>query len=223
MTSVYYTFCKKLSNYEYTRAISLLPIMMQRRARRYHRWQDSHAYLYGKLLLKYGLRQLGKDDSLMTMRKSKQGKPYFEDDSLSFNISHSGEYIVCAISHCHYKTIGIDIEEMKPVVFTDFDSVWSPQEKKEINSIEKFYRFWTRKEAIVKADGRGLSIPLKTIDTTKLTVVVNNNTYYLSELEIDRKYSTHVATLGKVEKNNPINCVFITAYALCDIYDSEML
>ena len=223
MTTVYYTFCKRLSEYEYIKAVSLLPGEMQHRASRYRRWQDAHSYLYGKLLLKYGLRQMGRDDSLLTMKKGTHGKPYFDDDSFSFNISHSGEYIVCVISDFQNKAIGIDIEEMKPLVFTNFDSIWSPQEKKEIKNLEKFYTFWTRKEAIIKADGRGMGIPLDTIDTTKLTVAVDNHTYYLNELEIDEKYSTHVATLAKIEKSNPISCRFIAPFVLCNDRNSDLV
>ena len=85
---------------------------MQQILRKYRRWQDAHAYLYGKLLLKEAISQLGFDHSLEFMQKTKYGKPYFKNNDFGFNISHSGEYIVCVISTDEKQNLGIDIEEI---------------------------------------------------------------------------------------------------------------
>lgn len=205
MTTIYYTLCKQLPQTEYEKSVSLLPEIMQQRIGKYRRWQDAHSYLYGRLLLKEGMLRLGYNISLESMKRTKYGKPYFTDNSFTFNISHSGEYVVCVISTDEQEHLGIDIEKMKPIVFDDLSGVWSLQEKKEINSIKKFYACWTRKEAIVKADGRGLRIPLDTIDATNLSVKLGDDQYYLLKVEIDEKYMLHIASLTKIETANTVN------------------
>jgi len=209
MTRTFYTSCKQLPAAEYKKAVSLLPNRMQARMAKYRRWQDAHAYLYGKLLLKHGMHLLGFNIPLEQMNVTKYGKPYFPDSSFSFNISHSEEYIVCVISSDEKEHLGIDIEKIKPLEWKIFDSVWSPQEKKKLDGIMKFYTYWTRKEAIIKADGRGMQIPLNIIDTTGLTVQLDGDNYYLSKVNIDQEYIMHVASLNRIEKTDPINCLLI--------------
>lgn len=211
MTTIYYTFCEKLPKIEFEKAVSLLPNSMQQRLGKFRRWQDAHAYLYGRLLLKYGMLELGYNDSLELMEQTKYGKPYFPFDSFSFNISHSEDYVVCVISNDEKEQIGIDIEKIKPIILDHFTSVLSPQENKKITSYEDFYKFWTRKEAVVKADGRGLQIPLNKVDASKLIVKLDNDLYYLSKVDIDKNYEVHIASLTKIEKTNSVNCLLVPA------------
>src|SRR5690606_12742802 len=87
MTTIYYTLCKQLPQTEYKKLVSLLPEIMQQRIGEYRRWQDAHSYLYGRLLFKEGMLRLGYNISLESMKKTKYGKPYFTDNSFTFNIS----------------------------------------------------------------------------------------------------------------------------------------
>ena len=99
------------------------------------------------------------------------GKPALSPPSkLQFNISHSDALATYAFTRdCG---IGIDVERLRPVEeieaiaaehFTDseFANLISlPPAKRP----EAFLRCWTRKEACIKATGRGLSEPLKTLE-----------------------------------------------------------
>jgi len=207
MTTIYYTFCERLPETQFNKAVALLPIPMQERLRNYRRWQDAHAYLYGRLLLKHGMLQLGYDDSLELMEKTKYGKPYFPFDSFSFNISHSEDYVVCVISTDEKKQIGIDIEKIKPIILDYFNSVLSAQEKIDIKTYDQFYKIWTRKEAVIKADGRGMQIPLNRVDASKLIVNLEEDIYYLSKVGINKSYEVHIASLTKIKKTNTVNCL----------------
>jgi 4'-phosphopantetheinyl transferase len=85
---------------------------------------------------------------------------------LRFNLSHTKELSVLAI--CLDAEVGIDVEAVRPM--DDWrDIAQSHFSRSEIAALEKtepadqqnaFFRCWTRKEAFIKAHGRGLSMPL---------------------------------------------------------------
>jgi hypothetical protein len=74
-------------------------------------------YLLWKLLL-----QLDKTDvDNLNIGKTDNGKIFFPDKNLHFNISHSGDMVVCALSDD--SPMGIDIEHMLHVSFADFRNI----------------------------------------------------------------------------------------------------
>ena len=101
-------------------------------------------------------------------------------DGIYFNISHSGEYVLCAVS----KTpVGCDLEKAENAPFEISDSVFLPSERKYINegqNIEdktrRFFRLWTMKESYIKMTGEGLIASLQSIeiDPEKLTIIRNS-------------------------------------------------
>jgi 4'-phosphopantetheinyl transferase len=98
------------------------------------------------------------------IRYRSKGKPYTADDtSLYFNNSNSGKLCVYAISRAG--DVGIDIEEVRPLSDIDFliDNNFTEKEKHYINKnnknrIERFFQFWTIKEAYLKAIGEGMRL-----------------------------------------------------------------
>ncbi|WP_395375874.1 4'-phosphopantetheinyl transferase family protein [Marinicella sp. W31] len=111
----------------------------------------------------------------ISFRYTEYDKPVLrtpENNTIQFNVSHSGDYGLIAISRC--SPLGIDIEEMK----TDLDlmemaqQVFSGSEYQQLiqlpeaKRIQAFYNGWTRKEAYIKGDGKGLSIPLKSFNVS---------------------------------------------------------
>lgn len=97
------------------------------------------------------------------------GKPFLMDYPLNFNLSHAGNWIVCAIDET---PIGIDIEEMKQIdlniakrFFSNIEWMKLVQEPEE-DKLDYFYNLWTLKESYIKNVGLGLSIPLHLISFT---------------------------------------------------------
>lgn len=102
---------------------------------------------------------------------NKYGKPFIsnpEFKSLQFNLSHTQGMIVCAVSQNN--TIGVDVEGSRPLKYLKQMSQrnYTEKENEDIFSLtcpeaqlQRFYTYWTLKEALVKALGCGLSIPLK--------------------------------------------------------------
>jgi 4'-phosphopantetheinyl transferase len=104
----------------------------------------------------------------LRIAKTSHGKPYLVDyTELAFNLSHTSNVMVLAIAkQCQ---LGVDIEQCKPrgnladlvaKCFSDAEaSYW--QQLNADQQHRQFYQFWTRKEALVKATGLGISLGLK--------------------------------------------------------------
>lgn len=98
------------------------------------------------------------------------GKPYVAkpETSLRFNLSHSDALAGVAISHGI--AVGIDIERIKPLDGTGLEEALSRREQDALAALggierrDAFYRCWTRKEALLKAHGQGLGVPLDSFD-----------------------------------------------------------
>lgn len=164
------------------------------KARKYRRWQDAQAFLCGRYLLMQGLRQYGYAEySLVDINYTEYNRPYMAFP-LDFNISHSGDYILCAFSD---HKVGIDIEAIKPIEMTDFTYCFSADELRKINQApdkyEAFFKHWAIKEAVIKADGRGLNIPLQTIIISD-KIVIDGITWFIHKIEIDPAYQSYLAT-----------------------------
>ena len=131
------------------------------------------AEIRDRYIISHGiLRQLlaervNKSPADLRIDKAEFGKPFLPDTpELSFNMSHSGDILAIAISSkCQ---LGIDVECYKP------RDTWEGLVKKCFASEEAdfwyrldnsersraFYQFWVKKEAFVKAVGKGITLGL---------------------------------------------------------------
>lgn len=94
-------------------------------------------------------------------RTAHSGKPaVVQPIPYRFNISHSGRSVAMAVAGAE---VGVDIERRRSVPHMDAlaESVFHPEERRWLRrqpSVETgFFRLWTRKEALLKAAGVGLS------------------------------------------------------------------
>lgn len=105
-----------------------------------------------------------------------QGKPRVDASSLptlEFNLSHSEDLIVCAIA---LQPIGIDVEFLKEVPYRDqlIQRYFSLQEQSRLNALpteakhQAFFKYWTGKEAMLKAAGLGI-FDLKKVELNPMT------------------------------------------------------
>jgi 4'-phosphopantetheinyl transferase len=113
--------------------LNTLPVEMKIKASGFSRWEDAQAYLMGKFLLKRALADFNLRSNLNDVKYTRHGRPYLEN-IFDFNISHSGRYVVCAI--CTYGRVGIDIEEVKPVLIHEFRPQFVDEEWKSIINAE---------------------------------------------------------------------------------------
>lgn len=109
----------------------------------------------------------------LQFRATSYGKPYLAPtdgmEPLAFNLSHAGDFALCAVGH--QRAIGIDIERLRPIpeAMQIAEQFFAGCEQRYLASlspvqqIEAFFDFWTCKEAFLKARGDGLLHPLDKI------------------------------------------------------------
>lgn len=142
----------------------------------------------------------------LRIERSECGKPFLLDfEQWQFNVSHSGEKLLIAVSF--ENPVGIDIETIKPrkalngLVKKCFSlaeqAYWFSLSENE--KMAAFYDFWTRKEAVVKGIGCGISIGLKRceIDINQPNQFLNlpvTQQWFTQKIEVSPDYCAAIAT-----------------------------
>ena len=143
----------------------LLSPAEQARAKRLLNLQAKNLFVAGRGFLREVLGgYLGIGPDCLNLSVAEHGKPYLEGiASLAFNLAHSGEMILLAVTTG--RNVGIDLEQMHEDLPLQEMSrfAFSRRERQDLFSLPlhqqsaAFYRCWTRKEAYLKACGSGFS------------------------------------------------------------------
>ncbi|AZJ35262.1 4'-phosphopantetheinyl transferase superfamily protein [Tenacibaculum singaporense] len=176
--------------------LGIFPNSYKERLLRYQRWQDIQLSLLGRLLVKEGLSYFGKKVDFSELMFNEYDKPYFQNNSIQFNISHSGE-LVAAIFTNEQVDIGIDIEKSHDIKVAEFKSQMTPYEEQKIFNSEypqqEFFKYWTQKEAVLKAMGKGLSIPLKSFEVKNNITHIDDRAFFVSKIDLEKEYICHIS------------------------------
>ena len=125
------------------------------------------------VLLRIALEQAGHGDYLDQIKYGMHGKPFFEGIPFHFSLSHSGEYAICVYGDT---PVGIDLQKIKRDIPVHTKKILSPVEATYLNQLQKpedFYKLWSRKESLIKWDGRGLKLVLNELSFIKNNEWVN--------------------------------------------------
>jgi len=162
----------------------------RQRAERFVRPGLRGRYIYTRATLRKLLAErLNSQPELLAFEQTEEGRPYLsqaqpsisKDRGLDFNVSHSGDLALIVIGSAQYR-FGIDIEQVKEM--RDLDQmasrVLTPHEFATLNPLDeltddltdhqssaklaRFFRYWTCKEAYLKALGTGLQIDMQRIE-----------------------------------------------------------
>lgn len=198
---IYSHFERRWEDKFFLNYLEQLPASFHRNIKRFHYWEDRQRSLIGKLLLLQVLRYFDlPKDRLNEWETNIYGKPSCGKD-FYFNISHSGEWILCSGSR--HNQNGIDIEKISPFNFINVKKIMTGLQWQQINNAanpdSEFFRFWTAKESIIKADGRGLGIPLTEINTDFQIGTIENRTWHLIELNNFKGYSAFFACKDRID------------------------
>jgi 4'-phosphopantetheinyl transferase len=157
----------------------------------------------------------GAQPEALVFSAGSHGKPVLLESAvpIQFNLSHSGSRAAIAVTsglRC-----GVDIEKIRSEVsdqaiaqrfFCTLEIEWL-RSLSATQRVHGFFRLWAVKEAILKAVGKGLSIPLSDVDTTQ---VINGAsscvslpreegrdlTFWVGELNAADGYTSAVAVEG---------------------------
>lgn len=156
------------SGCSYEQSLALLEIIMPERKKRIERMNNKEAVRKQILSGAFLLYCLGKTADVpvrdINLLYNSHGKPYLKNAEIYFNLSHSGDYAVAAVSD---SDIGIDVEHLRTKRLNvakrcfckeEYEYILSAGSEQDQNI--RFLEYWTMKEAFVKCCGAGLSIPL---------------------------------------------------------------
>lgn len=137
----------------------------QERIKRFKKYEDALRGLTSKILLRFIVASLlGKQNNSICFGKNEYGKPFLIGvKDFHFNLSHSGDWVVCAVDNM---PVGIDVEKIRDIDLNLSERFFTKDEHNYLASMdgytrkETFFELWTLKESYIKADGRGLAIPL---------------------------------------------------------------
>lgn len=139
--------------------LSFAPAEKQIRIRRQRVRQNADNMLVGAALARHLLWQEFRIPCTAVIAYGPYGKPYLADyPKAHFNISHSGQYVVCSVCN---RPVGIDIQEIAPYCTEVAANVCNSVEMTQLDTSSEpateFARIWTKKEALLKLTGAGIT------------------------------------------------------------------
>lgn len=201
------------SNLEYTDVfLKVLNPEEVKRSDKYFSKSDRNRFIISRGSLRYILAQyLNQPAAKIEFKVTGSGKPVINHpggSQLNFNLSDSADWVLIAIAK---SAIGIDVELIKPNF--SYDEIlhhnFSEQEIyyiKQKDSLKRFFLLWTRKEAILKATGIGLTDNLLLIPSLDGLNIIDGNlpfintSWQLSSFEMRNEYMATIA-ISQLVKN----------------------
>lgn len=168
-----------------------LPEELRKKALRYRKEDDRLRSIGSSFLL---LRAANGRE----IHYSTEGKPFVEGGN-HFNISHSGDYVVLAEAD---SPVGVDVERVADIGIDDDlrNAALTEKEKSWVkDSLLRFYVVWTRKESLIKCEGRGFTSEPNEIDSLPENdfVLYEGKYYRVDSFMIDGHVISFAVLLGK--------------------------
>jgi 4'-phosphopantetheinyl transferase len=189
-----------------------IPVEWQPEVLKYVQLNDRVRSLAGRLLLCRALDAFGfLPPAYQQMTLSKYRRPCISGlSAFDFNISHSEGYVLCAA--IRNGRVGVDVESIR---LLDFDALQSTLNAAQWAAVHQavypqaaFQSYWTAKEALVKADGRGLHLHVNQIEISYPTTQIDGYFWQLQALNISNAYKAHIAWSGSASKPQLIEVQF---------------
>lgn len=149
----------------------LLQLAVQERAKAYgaeagkSKLAEAASVVYPEGATVYSVSQvlqlLGEPRELV-LDYGKKGKPYLKEYPYFFNLSHSGEYVLCAVSDQEIgadiqQCVSMDVERLARRFFSTEECKVLAAYETESEKQQFFFRQWARKEAYGKLIGEGIA------------------------------------------------------------------
>lgn len=195
---IYLYYYRIPEHFKFKTIFSLISTFPIRDQERFYKIQDRNAQqraLFGNIIVRHIAFELALEVPAI-IHTSPTGKPYFSSSpSIDYNISHSGKIVVCCFTK--NSSIGIDVEQIRPVTRDIYQEYFQPDEWQFIDKSDcpeqSFFNLWVRKEALIKADGRGMEISLSSLKCLNNRSEIAEKTWHIQDVELDENYSCAIA------------------------------
>lgn len=205
---------RNINENEFAKLLDYVSPEKKGRIQRFMRFEDAQRSLLGDILARYALcKKIGIKNKSLIFTKNEYGKPFLKHYDTHFNISHSANWVLCAVDT---KPVGVDVEKVSSIDFNIAKRFFSPQEymllmnQAEDKRQEFFFKIWTLKESFIKAEGKGLSIPLDSFNFE-----MNGNDINVSDNSGRRDYQFVQAFLD----NGTVFAACISGISTCKIIE----
>jgi 4'-phosphopantetheinyl transferase len=199
---------------------STLSCSERSRAERFRFEKDRIKYIFSQGVLRQVLGgYLRTSPERIEFKSNEFGKPFLDERvgnrELLFNMSNSEDVVVVAVTTG--RAVGVDVEHLRPIdeINSMASYYFSANELALLSAApchqreHVFYVCWTRKEAYIKAVGKGLSIPLNSFDTSmplgakgrplpQTQDLPHVNRWWLSDITVPNEYVGALVTDGDV-------------------------
>ncbi|WP_370899562.1 4'-phosphopantetheinyl transferase family protein [Chryseobacterium gossypii] len=204
--TILYAFISEEKHQELlSRYLNAFPGDFKEKILSYRRWQDAQLSLLGRVLLKHGLNtyyNINESD----VELLPDNKPVLKGQKIHFNISHSKDLVVCIIADF---PIGIDVEFLDADTnYLDFQFQMTAGEFDKIQNSEdktkSLFTYWTQKEAVIKAHGSGMMIPLDSFEVSEGECMIDGEKFFVKDIFISEKYRGCIASNNAKMKDEVI-------------------
>lgn len=134
--------------------------------------------------------------------KEENGSP-LPSDGIYWSVTHKPEYVGGVVGS---EQIGIDIEKIRPCSKALFKKTADDREwaLSDTDSLKLFFRYWTSKEAVLKAGGKGLTDLSKCrivqiLDDNNLIIKYKNKKWFLEHYYINDHVASVIKTASRIE------------------------
>lgn len=171
-----------LSNDQINIKLLLLSEQLQNKISSYVGNKKKQQRIEGLALLSTALKYNKIDENhINSMYYNSFGKPFI-NAKIDFSISYSHNITILGI--IKNGLIGVDIEQIRTIDYTLYKDYFNHKEWKFMsqNSFNEavFFKLWTRKEAVVKAIGKGVFIEFNLVEVLQDSIIIDDKKLYLT-------------------------------------------
>jgi 4'-phosphopantetheinyl transferase len=189
---------------------ALLQPAEQQRAARFRQVADRTRFVLGRGLFRLVGGQLcNLPPERVTIKQTSEGKPFLADaPQWGLSVAHSGEWVLLAVAP---QPVGVDVEwinhrfqvnDLVPITFTPAEQAAFCKSE---NAHAYFYELWTRKEALIKATGIGMTDDFGAIPVLEGTYNVDgrlfgaSGSWMVQPFWVEQTYPAALATMATGE------------------------
>jgi len=162
---------------------------------------DQKLRLIARMMLRDILMEEKNEHLLFKWKNDKNNKPFI-DSWDSFSISHSGDVAVICVSS--QSVVGVDIEKKTNLHVGDIIEFFTKEERVFIErsncTTDAFYDIWVRKEAILKALGKGIAYGLDGFSCIKDIIYLDEAAWYFRKILISNEYVSYLCSSKPIEE-----------------------